>query len=235
MDATGRDFREAAQIRVEGDIRSASWLAVEERARWNHNAEHFLQAHCLGAELDFISTVRFRLAALVFDGERTPESGKAGEWGCDLHPRGIAFRVGKVKLHHVRDTGDAEPPRDKADCRGLAECPSRLAFPLVHTLVQHPSIRRESIFLPCALHMDKRTLPLAEEPVLQGGEHDQVFIAAGRGGIHGLGGVLLVLKRAIRSLMKQCVEKAAGRDAADPDFGGVAQNIFVAPGGDFLV
>lgn len=235
MDATGRVFRKAAQFRVKGDIRPAAWLAVEERPRRNRNAEHFLKTYSLCAELDFVSTMRFRLAPLVFNWEWTPESRKARKRGRDLCSRGVSFRVGEMEFHHVRDAGDAEPPRDKAHCRRLTKRPPRLALPLVNAPVQHPAVRREPVFRPCAFDMDKRALPLAKKPVLQCGKHNEVFIGGVWIGSHYLGRLSLCFARASECLMKQRVEKTAGGDVADPYFRGVAQDIFVAPGGDFLV
>ena len=56
------------------------------------------------------------------------------------------------------------------------DIPPCLATPPVHTLMQLPTSGREEILAPDALNMNERTLPRAEQIVLQRGKHHERFI-----------------------------------------------------------
>src|SRR5690606_30593035 len=67
-----------AQIRRERNWFAPAHPAIEQGASRDRSAEHLLQAHPLGTELDLIGPARFGSPPLVLHGERSPEDRPIG-------------------------------------------------------------------------------------------------------------------------------------------------------------
>ena len=76
MDQPGRLFGFTPQFLVQDHIQAAPGPAIEKRPGRNRLAQHLFQANGLGAELDLVGMVRFRLPPLVLHGERPPRSAR---------------------------------------------------------------------------------------------------------------------------------------------------------------
>ena len=81
-----------------------------------------------------------------------------------------------MKLHHVRDACQAKALRGQPKCRREMDVPTRLAATPVNALMQLPTSGSEEVLAPDALNMNERTLPRAEQIVLQRGKHHWRFI-----------------------------------------------------------
>ena len=80
-----------------------------------------------------------------------------------------------MKLHHVRDTGQSKALRSQAKRRREMDISARLAATSIYALMQLPTGGREEVLAPDALNMNERTLPRAEQIVLQRGKHHWRF------------------------------------------------------------
>ena len=81
-----------------------------------------------------------------------------------------------MKLHHVRDTCQTKALRGQPKRRCEVDIPTRLATPPVNAFMQLTTGGREEVLAPDALNMNERTLPRAEQIVLQRGKHHGRFI-----------------------------------------------------------
>ena len=81
-----------------------------------------------------------------------------------------------MELHHVRDACQAKALRCQAKRRREMDITPCLAPPPVHALMQLPTSGCEEVLAPNALNMNERTLPRAEQIVLQRGKHHWRFI-----------------------------------------------------------
>ena len=80
-----------------------------------------------------------------------------------------------MELHHVRDACQTKALRSQAKRRRKMDIPPCLAASPVHAFMQLSSGGREEILAPNALNMNERTLPRAEQIVLQRGKHHWRF------------------------------------------------------------
>jgi hypothetical protein len=81
-----------SQLTVKEDITPMPSLPIEKRSSRNIHHHHFLQAHCLGTQLDLIAMIPLRLTSLILNGEGTnPAVGQ------------------RLKLNHIPHTHKAQP------------------------------------------------------------------------------------------------------------------------------
>ncbi len=139
---------------VASDVRAALFFTVKKASVGNGNAEHFLDAHGLGAELHFIGAVSFWFAALVFDGEDIP--------------------IG-VKLDNVALARDAEAHRPYGKAASDADLIFCFVRPVMGFLMEDVSFRSETIFGPYLFQVDQCALPRAIQPVLERGKREELI------------------------------------------------------------
>ena len=147
--------------------RAAAWLPIEQSAFWNRAAEHLLQAHGLGAQLQFIRLMGFGLSPLILHGIRLPKP---------LLPLKRYAFGGGVEFHHVALAGKPQLMGDHLqspeDQRIAPPLPGRL---VVGSAVEKAALHSPQVLLPLLLQMDQCPLPPAEREVLQTGEGEEVL------------------------------------------------------------
>jgi hypothetical protein len=133
---------------------AAAFFAVEERAIWDGDAEHFFKTQRLGAELHPVAVVFFWFAAFVFDRQHGAVA---------------------VELDDVCFSTQAEPVRYDVQPACDADAVAGFVGAVVGFFVELVSLCGEMVFRPDLLEMDECALPLAEQEVLQCGEGEEVF------------------------------------------------------------
>ena len=154
------------EIRREGHAHAPARFTIKECAVRDLAAEHFLQAHGLGAQLQLVAAVLFGVAALILDRIGQP---------CALVSVQRHAAVIPAKLHDVALTGEAERQRVNAQAARDDRVAAALAqLLIVGALVQKRALRGAQVLCPLLLDMDQRPLPPAEPEVLQAGDHQAV-------------------------------------------------------------
>ena len=146
------------KLRREGYAHAPARFTIKERAVRDLAAEHFLQTHGLGAQLQLVAAVLFGVAALILDRIGQP---------CALVPvqRHAAFVP--VKLHDVTLAAEAE--RQRVNMQAARDDRVAAAFAkllVMGALVQKRALRGAQVLRPLLLDMDQRPLPAAEFEML---------------------------------------------------------------------
>ena len=150
----GAGFRDELSERgIEFHRRPSPVFTVKKVAAGDCYAEHFFEAHRLGAELDLIGVVRFRLAALVFH----------------RHHRAVF-----MKFHDVALPGNPQLQRAHRHAAGDSHPGLRFVLSLVGLVVQHLALGGKFVFRPDLLQMDEDTLARAIQPMLERGNRQEL-------------------------------------------------------------
>ena len=118
-----------AQLRRERNAQTAARLCIEQRAGENFAAKHFLQAHGLCAQLQFIAAVLLRHAALILDRVRQSQTAFSGK-------RDPVYCI-TLKFHHVALSAQSQRERLYAQA---ADNPQIAVAVLVHNTDVHGSL-----------------------------------------------------------------------------------------------
>jgi hypothetical protein len=182
--ALGSLFGFSPKHEVKANLNATVLSAVEERTGVNADTEHFLQAQGLGTELDFVATAMLGPAALILDGERTPEALGAGEGNGGLRRRGgqAPFRRRKgasprkaVELDDIRFARETEAQRVQRETARDAQVAPRLIALGMDAVMKQLALNGELALLPNLLEMVERRPSLAVDDVLQRGQWKEVI------------------------------------------------------------
>jgi len=155
MESGRSRLRPGAQLDRKNHLHTSPDGAVEQFASRHVAGEHFLEAHRLGTELNFISIVGLWAAALVLDWVR---------------------RAAWVELHHICNTEQAQSLRTQLQSPLVPNgSPYRLSG-LVNTLMQQSPLNSSAILSPQSLKVDQSTLPFAELQVLQRRNRQEIAV-----------------------------------------------------------
>jgi hypothetical protein len=147
-----------AQFLAENYIMAPPDAAIKQRPPLNLGSHHLLQAESLGAKLNLIAVIRFGFAPFVLHREGLPAT--AGQW---------------MELYHI---GHPHQPEALGAQRQptLDQHPGPGFYPLfMHPLVEDPAFGSQAIIGPNLFKMNQGALPLAENKMLQGRDHDPIF------------------------------------------------------------
>ena len=137
--------REIAQFGIKRNDLAPSRRSVKQRTLGYGLPGHVFQAEPLRAKLDLVSAMGLRSAALVFDG--------------------IGDRA--AHLDHIGHTVQAMLERGDLDRAKNAQTIPAFGPARVSAFMQNAAFRSEPVLCPDPFDMDQRTLPRAEQPVLQ--------------------------------------------------------------------
>ena len=144
------------------------WVAIGGAERstvvGDGGAEHLLEAHRLGTQLDFIPRLFLRRPTFVLDWKRKPPA-----FSPRQDNRSGVVVPGAAKFANVHLAGDSETERPHAQsARGHQVC-SRLCSALMSAVVEYASFFGEPVLVPLMFEMNERPLPLAEKEMLEPG------------------------------------------------------------------
>lgn len=151
-----------AQVLVKFHNRAALNLVVKQSAFWNRTAEHFFEAHGLGAKLEAIFLPFLRLAFLVLDRIRLPEA--------LLTVKDSTFFC-RMEFYDIKVASNAE--RMGYDAKAATNqhiAPLFMDGFVMCTLVDDPAECCPLVFYPLTFEMDERPLPAAEGEMLDARE-----------------------------------------------------------------
>ena len=140
---------------IEGDLTAAVGLKRINCTLPDRNAQHLLQAECLGAKLNVIMEALSARPVLVFHRNDAP--------------------IG-VELHNIPFALQPQPIRPEwqgtFDAYTIFHCGMRLIYPLVGM----PTTQSKNIFIEDALHMDESALARAVRKMFQCRDKNGLFV-----------------------------------------------------------
>jgi hypothetical protein len=149
MESNDRHFRYLPQFGVENNFCPSLAFSVINVSFGNGDAGHFFQAKCLRAELYPIRIIRLRLPSLVFHRNDSPIL---------------------KEFHDVSLSGESQSVTHKRQTACDLDPRSCFIGAVVSPMMKDGTLNGKSVLRPNPLQMDERTLALAEEEMLEGGE-----------------------------------------------------------------
>ena len=144
---------ERAQAVINGHRRAAAGLPVEQAPLRNAGLERFLKTDRLRGELDFVGSVLFGFAPLVFHHHNPPVPVELDNIADAMQSESLAAHRKPARDPHTR---------------------TRFVRPVMRAVVHRAPLGGETVLRPLAVQVDQRALPLAKEQVLERGDRKGV-------------------------------------------------------------